>query len=270
MTWTVGSLFSGIGGLDLGLERAGFEVRWQCESDPFARRVLAKHWPDVPCYPDAWTLTDDVGAVDVLAGGYPCQPFSFAGRRAGEDDPRNLWPAYLRALRLLRPGHALLENVPGHLSLGFGRVLADLAALGYDTEWTCLPAAAVGAPHLRWRLFAIAHAECGGLRDEPVTDGGCSGAAVLGDDGAPWDVVADTFSLGLVGRSHIPTPAWTSGRNVVEGSHAWATEPDVGRVAYGVPNRVDRLRTLGNAVVPQVAELIGRRLLAHLTVVSAP
>jgi len=154
---TFGSLFSGIGGIDLGLERAGLKCVWQSEIDPYACRVLAKHWPDIPNLGDIrgidWTTVD---RADLVAGGYPCQPFSIAGRRAGADDPDNLWPYFAECLRVLRPRYALLENVPNHLSLGFGPVLGDLAALGYDTEWDCLPAAAVGAPHLRDRLFAIA------------------------------------------------------------------------------------------------------------------
>ena len=106
----VGSLFSGIGGIDLGLERAGMEVRWQCEIDPYCRKVLKKHWPDIPCYDDVRNLPDDIEPVDLICGGYPCQPFSLAGARRGGDDPRHLWPAFASTLRLLRPEWALLEN----------------------------------------------------------------------------------------------------------------------------------------------------------------
>jgi hypothetical protein len=137
---TVGSLFSGIGGLDLGLERAGMTVRWQSEIDPYCCRVLAKHWPHVPNLGDVKTIDwSTVEPVDLICGGYPCQPFSLAGVRRGEADPRHLWPFFRDALRHLRPRFALLENVPGHLSLGFGRVLGDLAELGYDCEWDCIP-----------------------------------------------------------------------------------------------------------------------------------
>ncbi len=156
----VGSLFSGIGGLDLGLERAGMEVIWQSEIDAYASRVLAKHWPHVPNLGDVKTIDwSTVERPDLICGGYPCQPFSLAGGRKGTDDPRHLWPYFADALRVLRPEWALLENVPGHLSLGFGDVQSDLAELGYDTEWECIPAAAVGAPHLRWRIFVVAHAQ---------------------------------------------------------------------------------------------------------------
>ena len=144
---TVGSLFSGIGGLDLGLERAGMRVIWQSEIDPYASRVLAKHWPTVPNLGDITKVDwDHVERPDLVCGGYPCQPFSLAGTRQGESDPRHLWPHMRDAIRRLRPRWALLENVPGHLSLGFGRVLGDLADFGYDCEWDCIPAAACRCP----------------------------------------------------------------------------------------------------------------------------
>jgi DNA (cytosine-5)-methyltransferase 1 len=240
----VGSLFSGIGGIDLGLERASMEIAWQCESDPYARKVLAKHWPDIPCYEDVRNLPDDIERVDLICGGYPCQPFSLAGGRNGTDDPRHLWPAFANTLRVLRPRLALLENVPGHLSLGFGDVLGDLAALGYDAEWTCIPAAAVGAPHLRWRVFVVAHAQ--------------------GDWRSQWSQghdspVAHANQLGRDGWSGVFGPR---GWGQPENSGQWATEPDVCRVAHGIPARMDRLRCLGNAVVPQVAELVGRMILS--------
>jgi len=285
VTLTVGSLFSGIGGMDLGLERAGMNVRWQSEIDPYACRVLAKHWPNVPNLGDVTTIDwSTVEPVDLICGGYPCQPFSLAGARAGESDARHLWPFFADALRHIRPRWALLENVPGHLSLGFGRVLGDLAELGFDAEWDCIPASAVGAPHLRYRIFVVAHAngegEPGvtvdafsgsgvlvpdtvsvGLRQQPVAVAGCSSAPVTDDDGAP-SAVADadpSRSPLLQGCSEV---AERAGRGAVDGGGWWSVEPDVGRVADGVPARVDRLRALGNAVVPQVAEYVGRRIVS--------
>ena len=156
---TVGSLFSGIGGIDLGLERTGhFRTIWFSEIDPYASRVLAKHWPNVPNLGNVKEI--DFGRIerpDVLVGGYPCQPFSTAGKRQGEQDPRHLWPECVRALRILRPRYALFENVRGHISLGFPRVLADLASIGFNAEWQVIPAAAAGAPHKRDRLFIVAY-----------------------------------------------------------------------------------------------------------------
>ena len=160
MTLTVGSLFSGIGGFDLGLERAGMKVIWQSEIDEFASKVLKKHWPDVPNLGDITKVDwSKVERPDVICGGYPCQPFSTAGKRGGADDPRHLWPAMFNAICLLRPRYALMENVRGHLSLGFGRVLGDLAEIGYDAEWQVIPAAAVGAPHKRDRVFIVAYSD---------------------------------------------------------------------------------------------------------------
>jgi DNA (cytosine-5)-methyltransferase 1 len=287
VTLTVGSLFSGIGGLDLGLERAGMTVRWQSEIHSYACRVLAKHWPDVPNLGDITTIDwSQVEPVDIICGGYPCQPFSLAGVRRGGNDARHLWPYVLDAIRHLRPRYALLENVSGHLSLGFGRVLGDLAESGYDATWDCIPAAAVGAPHRRDRVFVIAHAngeqhqgsapairwatpshllpdpDSGQLREQPVAVARCRGAAVVADDGETG-CVADPDLERCHGRAGACLDH--SGRKQPEDDGWWAVEPDVGRVAHGVPSRVDRLYGLGNAVVPQVAEHVGRQIIAaHL------
>jgi DNA (cytosine-5)-methyltransferase 1 len=234
---TVGSLFSGIGGIDLGLERCGYEIRWQCEIDPYCRRVLAKHWPDIPCHEDVRGLgAGIVEPVDVLAGGFPCQPVSVAGKQLAQDDERWLWPEYARLVGELRPSHVFLENVPGLLIRGMGNVLKDLAALGYDAEWGCVSAASVGAPHLRRRVFLLAHTDSAGLE-------------------GMWNKRSNSKRKDTNGH----TGSGRVGEGV--GSEWWATEPSVRRVSYGVPNRVDRLRALGNAVVPQVAEYVGRRLM---------
>lgn len=155
----VGSLFAGIGGFDLGLERAGFQTAWFCEQDEFCQRVLAKHWPDVPCYPDIRELKgSDVEPVEILCGGFPCQDLSYAGRGAGIEGERSgLWSEYARLVGELRPRYVLVENVPALLTRGLGRVLGDLAALGYDAEWDCIPASAVGAPHRRDRIWIVAY-----------------------------------------------------------------------------------------------------------------
>jgi len=251
---TFGSLFSGIGGIDLGLEAAGMKCVWQSEIDPFACQVLAKHWPNIPNLGDIrdidWTTVD---RADVVAGGYPCQPFSYAGARRGGHDPRHLWPMFAECLRVVRPRYAFLENVSGHLSLGFGRVLADLAEIGYDSEWDCVPAAAVGAPHLRDRVFVIAS-----RRD--YLDANGEGEPRLSKHGSArsWpSPMADASRTGLQGRGNGGTTSYRSG----QGGRFWATEPRVGRVAHGIPRRMDRLRGLGNAVVPQVAEHIARIIL---------
>ena len=241
----IGSLFSGIGGLELGLERAGVgHVVWQVEIDPYCRAVLEKHWPKVERRRDdirkvhAWqggnTYCDDcLPPVDVLCGGYPCQPFSIAGHKRGAADPRHLWPQFARLLRELRPAYAILENVTNHLALGFGNVLGDLAGLGYDAEWEVLSAGALGAHHLRRRVFVIAYradAERSRPQGEwPTPKGPWSGEQLEG-------LVQTALRLSV--------PAGSSGG-----------------VSDGIPGRTHRLRALGNAVVPQVAEVVGRRLL---------
>ena len=288
---TVGSLFSGVGGLDLGLEWAGLEHRWFCEADEFCRRILGLRWPGLPVYPDARTLPDDLEPVDLVAGGFPCQPVSLAGRGLAQDDPRWLWPAFERTLRLVRPRLVFVENVLGLANRGMADVLGGLAALGFDAAWTSFGAAHVGAPHWRRRVWIVAaHPERVALRVEPrgVFGLGWAGETLARFDG-PARALADADGAGWVergrargvgggfsesengrgaradadgegppdGRGHRPR-----GGPVPTGfSGWWALEPDVGRVAHGVAGRVDRLRALGNGVVPQCAELVARRLI---------
>jgi DNA (cytosine-5)-methyltransferase 1 len=239
------SLFSGIqaGGLDLGLELAGMTVVGQVEIDPFCQRVLAKHWPEVLRHDDVrtcveWWRSEPRPAVHAVVGGFPCQPFSSAGRRRGTADERWGWPWMADVVRAVRPFYVLVENVANLLADrdAFGWLLGDLADLGFDAEWGVLSACAMGAPHVRERLFVVAYSH------------GCHGKAGLG--------------LGQ-GR---PVPAGH------RGPRPWADPVDglleatrrSGRVADGVPRRLEpaRVRALGNAVVPQVAEHIGRLILA--------
>lgn len=228
---TFGSLFSGIGGLDLGLERAGWRCAWQVENDKYCRRILQKHWPGVPKYGDIRAIDfDRLERVDLIAGGFPCQPVSNAGKRLAQNDERWLWPEFARAVRTLRPRLVLVENVPGLLVRGFGDILGDLAEIGYDTEWDVLSAADFGAPHLRKRVFLVAQKTLADADDQRY----------------PAD------------QQGKPRPF---GGGIVEPSSWWQVEPDVGRMDDGIPHRVDRIRVLGNAVVPQVAEWIGRIML---------
>lgn len=272
-TLTVGSLFSGVGGLDLGLERAGMRVAWQVEIDDYATRVLARHWPNVPRFRDVRECgRHNLAPVDLVAGGFPCQPHSLAGKRSASGDDRDLWGEFARILRELKPRWVVAENVPGLLSSEagrfFGRVLRDLAASGYDAEWDCLPAAAFGAPHLRDRVFLVAHARGKQLsqQSQPQSEG--SAAADTGGAGV-LRPVANGHSRG--GTRSALKPQVQAAVFVrpdlvgCGGSHfgaAWQAEPNVDRMADGFPGRVDRIRGLGNAVVPQVAEYVGRRILA--------
>ena len=242
---TFGSLFSGIGGLDLGLERAGMTCRWQSEIDPYACRVLAKHWPNTPNLGDINDIEwRTVEPVDLICGGYPCQPFSTAGLRNGTDDPRHLWPKFANAIRVLQPRYALLENVAGHLTLGFETVIADLAACGYDAQWDCIPAATVGAPHRRDRVFVIA------TRQTVGDTTGRVGRQSEFKDMAPGR-----------GRAEFRKPVSDS----ISGTYWSSNQPAMGGMADGFPNRLDRLRGLGNAVVPQVAEYVGNIIIDMAT-----
>jgi len=158
---TIGSLFSGIGGLELGLEWAGLgPVLWQCECDPYCLAVLEKHWPNVRRYTDVRALDATVPVVDLICGGFPCPPVSVAGKQRAQADDRWLWPEFARVVRLLRPHYVIVENVPGLLTANrgtaFGDVLGSLAALGYDAEWHHIGACDVGAPQRRYRVFIVA------------------------------------------------------------------------------------------------------------------
>ena len=248
-----GSLFSGIGGLDLGLERAGMRCAWQVEIDPFCRAVLARHWPDTLCFEDVRHVgRNELATVDLVCGGFPCQPVSLAGKRNGHEDPRWLWPEFARILGELRPQYAVLENVPGLRTKGFGQVLGDLARHGYDAEWASIPAAAVGAPHLRYRIFIVAFAQgFGRQRRDSISSTAFSDGRFCPE--------GNHRQTGNVADADLKPLVWTT--EPWRECHTWPVEPNVGRMAYGVPRRVDRLRALGNAVVPQVAEWIGRRII---------
>ena len=237
------SLFAGIGGLDLGLERAGWECVAQVENDPWCTKILEKHWPTIPKWSDIHELDPaDLPDTDAVVGGFPCQPVSYAGRRKAQDDPRWLWPEFLRIVRMVRPRIVLVENVPGLLTAGLGDVLAGLAGAGYDTEWASVPAAAVGAPHLRWRVFIVAYSDTFGWD-------GWAGEQWPGRRGEPQNEGWWAVKSG-VGGSADGVPKELDG--------TW--EDGITRTAVNVQDRAARLRGLGNAVVPQVAEWVGRRI----------
>jgi len=261
-------LFSGIGGFSLGLERAGMETVAFCEIEPYCRQVLAKHWPEVLIYEDIKQLTGarlrkDGITADLICGGFPCQDTSYAGKGAGLQGERSgLWWEMARVVRELAPRWVLVENVPGLLSRGFDNVLGTLASLGYDAEWYCIPACAIGANHQRDRVWIVAHTQ-----EQPERTGLCAGCKIgigrgrFGDCGGAGDVSdprCPLFQDGAPGERNRRRRdvIWDTGKQ-----DWWAVEPDVGRVAYGVSHRVDRLRALGNAVVPQVVEVIGRAIM---------
>jgi len=231
-----GSLFSGIGGIDLGLERAGMTCRWQIEISEFCETILSRHWPKVKWYGNICDVRGkQLESVDLVCGGFPCEDISLAsGAGAGIIGKRSgLWSEFARLLNEVRPRFALIENVPALRSRGLALVLQDLWAIGFDAEWHCIPACAFGAPHQRDRIFVVAYPK------------GMFQKAIL-----RRDVVADTDGQPLVGAP----VAWDQ-------RHAWTDQPGVVRMVYGVPHRVDRVAALGRAVVPQIAEWIGKRVL---------
>jgi DNA (cytosine-5)-methyltransferase 1 len=322
-------LFAGIAGFSLGLHRTGgYETVKFCEMKPHAQRVLAKNFPGVPCHDDVTTYEFKRGEADVITAGFPCQDISFAGDGAGLAGARSeLYREVIRAIRVVRPLYAILESVAALLSRGLDVVLGDMAEIGYDAEWHCIPASAVGAPNRRDRIWIIADAggeqyessrapfsgslaaqlsspilanaygwdaECrSGKRPglcEPEAGEGAddypSGRSALVADAAgercdeAWGVrceqpeewiagcgkeMADTQGIGWgEGFAHRGRCGEGSGEEQITGSAGcgwWSVEPDVGRVAHGVPMRVDRLAELGNAVVPQIPEIIGRAIL---------
>ena len=230
----VGSLFAGIGGLELGLERAGMEVVWQVEIDDFCNRVLEKHWPDVKRYRDMRDVgKHNLEPVDLICGGFPCQDISSSGRKVGLDGQKSgLWGEMARVVRELRPEHVLVENVSDLRVRGLGEVLGDLAALGYDAEWESIPAALFGLPQRRWRVFIVAY------RD------------LLGRQVGDQRLEVRPFTVDGVDPRRLGEAE----------QHAREAAGRLRGMDDGVPGTVDRLRALGNAVVPQVAEWIGRRI----------
>ncbi len=282
------SLFSGIGGLDLAAEWAGFQTVGQVEKGDYANKILKKHWPDVPRWEDIKDVSihtvREAGiehAPTVLSGGFPCQPFSVAGQRKGAEDDRYLWPEMLRVVQDIRPDWVVGENVAGFISMALDEVCADLERAGYSCRAFVLPAAGVGAPHQRDRVFVVAHSTrsesgkvCGvgfapsGLRysepDVPNDDGDrLQGARIHLRSRGPHETpaypggrctdVPDPYGERCKERDPAPRggeagfPPWRADPF----GGLWLSEPAVGRVADGVPSRVDRLRCLGNAVVPQ-------------------
>jgi DNA (cytosine-5)-methyltransferase 1 len=267
MQITFGSLFAGIGGFDLGFERAGMTCKWQVEIDDYASRVLAKHWPNVHRERDIRECgKHNLQPVDVICGGFPCQDISYAGLGAGLDGERSgLFFEAIRVVRELQPRVVVLENVSALLTRGMDRVLGTLAQIGYDAEWHCIPASAVGAPHVRDRVFVIGRKRSDAMltrcleyhcdTEAESIRGAETSAMCLGED------VADA-SRQLCKRNRCGPEK--TGRRKPPISDWWSAEPAVGRMAYGVPARVDRLRGLGNAVVPQVAEWIGQQVVQQL------
>jgi len=289
-------LCSGIGGFSLGFEWAGLSKPILfCDVDPWCRRVLSKHWPDVPIAEDVKELANDpdrnVPDCDILTAGYPCQPFSLAGQRRGTEDDRHIWPYILSIVKAKRPTWCVFENVYGHVSMGLDEVLSDLEGEGYAARPFIVPACSVDAPHRRDRVYVIAKNNDANTdskrsyretkhkhgktqptdRKERFTRPFCQ---VLANGENPTirksADVADSNGERLQGRQNARDTSQSRAQRDKQSARCserpdgqnWKPEPSICRVANGIPRRVDRLRGLGNAIVPQIAMRIGQTIKA--------
>jgi DNA (cytosine-5)-methyltransferase 1 len=276
-------LFSGIGGFALAARWMAWETVAFCDNEPYTRRVISRYWPGVPIIEDIRHITEPIGC-DIITGGFPCQPFSHAGKQRGSKDDRYLWPEMLRVIALERPTWVVGENVTGIISLALDQVLLDLENQGYTARPFVIPAVGVDAGHQRARVWIIGYSNSQRQPAGTVNAIETSGVRLMGDsdqqrldrsrkspEQARWgqstdtgQSLADTKQPGLERHSRNGNnrnqPGWldtkpdgsTSSRRLSD-RHQWPTEPGVGRVVNGIPNRVDRIRALGNAIVPQVA-----------------
>lgn len=270
-------LFSGIGGFSLGLERTGgFRTVAFCETDTYCRRVLAKHWPDIPIYGDVRELNgeqlrQDGIAADVITGGFPCQDISAAGPRTGIDGGRSgLWKEYARIIGEIQPQYALVENTADLTVRGLFRILGDLAEIGYAAAWHGIPAAAVGADHWRYRIWIMSYPNGTGVF-EIHQRGGQQRAQKVGEDAA--ENVANDYRPRPQGRMQTgplnedarAISPWLglalSSAPAFPGEY-WSCKPVLGRGAHGIPHRVDRMHALGNTLIPEIPTVIGRAILA--------
>jgi len=306
---TVGSLFSGIGGFDLGLERAGMTIKWQVEIDDFCNKVLEKHWPDVKRYRDIKAIGgEELEPVDVICGGFPCQPFSAAGKRRSKEDDRYLWPEMLRIIRSVRPNWIIGENVAGIVSLALDDVLSDLENEGYSCQSFIIPACAVNAPHRRDRVWIIAHRNSerqlqqegtleeqrrriGDNNKQNAADSDNSRSRTSRDranrerkekderqerlsqhESSGYNKAASNTSYHRLQRSEwkgTHEKGKTTYGSIAECNRSWTESwiqvaASLCRVDDGLPRRMDRakrLKALGNAVVPQIVEIIGRAII---------
>ncbi len=254
-------LCSGIGGFALGFQWAGLSKPVLfCDIEPWSRKVLHKHWPDVPIAEDVKELANDpdgnVPDCDILTAGYPCQPFSHAGKRLGHEDDRHIWPYILQIVAQKRPAWCCFENVYGHVSLGLDQVLLDLETQGYATRPFIVPACGVDAPHLRYRVFIIA---------KDVADTSVRELQRRGQEQV-YEQPDIQMQSGRGSQGEPSQRSTLSGLGgMADGIPRWLDEPgDTPRTVKGVKGRADRLKGLGNAIVPQIAQKIGEAIKASI------
>jgi len=256
-----GDICAGIGGFSLGFERAGMKCAYQIEKDHFCQAVLTKHWPDVPKWKDLLEIKKgELPAVDLMAGGIPCQPHSAAGKQKGAADDRNLWPAYFQIIKWNKPKWIIIENVPGIKHTIFDNLVFDLEGISYAVSTLNIPVAGFNAPHLRYRYFIVGHAdrtrlEIGKIKQENI------------QQKQPASIGA-SLSQRKITDTDRQQCAWTpeiaeqAGRQCTQGRNWWAAEPSLDRVVDGFPGRVVQCKALGNSIAPQIAEWLGRIILA--------
>ena len=268
-------LFSGIGGFSLGLEATGgFETVAFCDYDSYCQKILRKHWPWVTIYDDIKELNHEKlnsnghTKIDIVTGGYPCQPFSVAGRQQGEKDPRHVWPEYFRLIKELRPSWVIGENVSGHVKLGLDTVLENLESEGYSARTFSISASSIGANHQRERIWIVANSGCSwgsGSEFQRKNEN-----EIKKENANQFERSSSSSQSNMVYSDSERLEKWESiGENFSQeyqtliGADWWSIEPDVGRVANGVPKRVDRLKSLGNSLVPHIPYYIGMSILQN-------
>jgi DNA (cytosine-5)-methyltransferase 1 len=319
-------LFSGIGGFSLGLEATGgFETVAFCDYDSYCQKILRKHWPWVTIYDDIKELNHEKlnsnghTKIDIITGGYPCQPFSVAGRQQGEKDPRHVWPEYFRLIKELRPTWVIGENVSGHIKLGLDTVLENLESEGYSARTFSISASSIGANHQRERIWIVANSgcswgsgsefqrkneneikkenanqferssgtskfnvadsdshqqtqrrQCSNVKEESYVGRTFEGRGRTNDRERCVRTTRQSSKNNMVYSDSERLEKWESiGENFSQeyqtlvGADWWSIEPDVGRVANGVPKRVDRLKSLGNSLVPHIPYYIGMSILQN-------
>ena len=280
-------LFSGIGGFALAAQWCGIETVAFCEIDPHACKVLNKNFPNITIHNDVRRRNEFIqyrGQVDLITGGYPCQPFSVAGKQRGQEDDRHLWPAMLEIIKTVRPTWVLAENVAGHIKLGLDEVLSDLEGEGYTARPIIVPACAVNAPHRRDRVWILGYTEHNGRNgseNSKSTKQRSDGNEERKEKPGEFTRSSNTREENAIAnvthtdsqRRRSRNPKRKNAKNVGQlsrserripcGMEQWDTEPGVGRVANGIPDKVAKLRGLGNAIVPQVAYEIMQAILKH-------